>query len=182
MSAKVGVIRVVVKATVCVIVWTYVSSRAGRQLIDPIRSDTCAVLCCPNCRCVSLRMSLTLQLPTAWRHVALCTFHGWFVSFTLARIWRPYERHDADWCDKSVTLTLVYCFCLVTWTNGCEGETQIILSYIWLINSRCQWPRGLRYGSATARLLGLRFRIPPWHGRLFLVSVVRCQEEVSATC
>ena len=27
---------------------------------------------------------------------------------------------------------------------------------------RSHWPRGLRRGSATARLLGLRFRIPLW--------------------
>jgi len=29
-------------------------------------------------------------------------------------------------------------------------------------NSRSQWPRGLRRRSAAARLLRLRFRIPPW--------------------
>jgi hypothetical protein len=40
---------------------------------------------------------------------------------------------------------------------------------------RSQWPRGLRRGSAAARLLGL------WHGCLSLVSVVWCQVEVSAT-
>jgi len=128
---------------------------------------------------MSLWMSLTFQFPPAWRHVALCKFHGWFVSFTLARIWRPCERYDADWSDEFVTLTLMYCFFvwwlvirLVTWTSGREGETQIILSYIWLIKSRSQWPRDLRYGYATARLLGLRVRIPPWHGCLFVVSVV----------
>ena len=43
-----------------------------------------------------------------------------------------------------------------------------------------QWPRGLRRGSAAARFLGLRVRIPPGHGCLFL-SVVCCQVEVSAT-
>ena len=47
--------------------------------------------------------------------------------------------------------------------------------YIW-----SQWPRGLRRGSAAARLLGLWFRIPPgaW---MFVVGVVCCQVEVSAT-
>jgi hypothetical protein len=32
----------------------------------------------------------------------------------------------------------------------------------------------------VARLLGLRVRIPPGHGFMFLVSVVCCQIEVSA--
>jgi hypothetical protein len=31
-----------------------------------------------------------------------------------------------------------------------------------LILDRSQWPRGLRRGSAAARLLGLRARIPRW--------------------
>ena len=53
-----------------------------------------------------------------------------------------------------------------------------------LITSKCrsQWPRGLRRGSAAARLLRLWVRIPPGgHGCLSVVSVVCCQVEVSAT-
>ena len=44
----------------------------------------------------------------------------------------------------------------------------------------CSWPRGLRRGSAAARLLGLWVGIPPgaW---MCVVSVVCCQVEVSAT-
>ena len=45
---------------------------------------------------------------------------------------------------------------------------------------RSQWPRGLRRRSSAARLLRLWVRIPPgtW---MFVVSVVCCQVEVSAT-
>ena len=52
-----------------------------------------------------------------------------------------------------------------------------------LINplGRSQWPRGLRHGSAAARLVGLRVRIPQGHGCLSIVSVVSCQVEVSAS-
>ena len=46
---------------------------------------------------------------------------------------------------------------------------------------RFQWPRGRRRVSASDRLLGLRVRIPPVSGMSFLVSVVCCQVEVSAT-
>jgi hypothetical protein len=48
------------------------------------------------------------------------------------------------------------------------------------IQSRSQWPRGLMRGSAAARLLGLRVRIPPvaW---MSVVSVVGCRVEVSAS-
>ena len=47
-------------------------------------------------------------------------------------------------------------------------------------NCRSQWPRGLRRRSAAARLLRLWVRIPPgaW---MFVVSVVCCQVDVSAT-
>ena len=38
-----------------------------------------------------------------------------------------------------------------------------------------QWPRGLRRGSAAARLLRLRVRIPRRHGCLSLVNVLCCQ-------
>jgi hypothetical protein len=46
--------------------------------------------------------------------------------------------------------------------------------------SRSQWPRGLRRRSSAARLLRLWVRMPPgaW---MFVVSVVCCQVEVSAT-
>jgi hypothetical protein len=44
---------------------------------------------------------------------------------------------------------------------------------------RSRWSRGLRRGSAAARLLGLRVRIP--RGELGCLSVVCCQSEVSAT-
>ena len=47
--------------------------------------------------------------------------------------------------------------------------------------SRSQWPRGLRRRPAAVRLLGLRVRIPPGDGWLYVVSVVCCQVEVSAT-
>ena len=48
-------------------------------------------------------------------------------------------------------------------------------------DSRSQWPRGLRRRSSAARLLRLWVRIPRVHGCLFIVSVVCCQLEVSAT-
>ena len=45
---------------------------------------------------------------------------------------------------------------------------------------RSQWPRDLRRGSAAARLMELRVRIPRGHGCLSLVNVVCYQVEVSA--
>ena len=47
---------------------------------------------------------------------------------------------------------------------------------------RSQRPRGLRRGSAAARLLGWRvFILPGGHGCLSVVSVVSCQVVVSAS-
>ena len=47
-------------------------------------------------------------------------------------------------------------------------------------NYRSQWPQGLRCGSLTARLLGLRVRIPPEAWIMSVVGVVCCQVEVFA--
>ena len=59
--------------------------------------------------------------------------------------------------------------------------TEEIVSYI-QETRRSQWPRGLRRGSAAARLLRSWDRIlPGGHGCLSVVGVVCCQVEVSAT-
>jgi len=49
-----------------------------------------------------------------------------------------------------------------------------------IIISRARWPRGLRRGSAAARLLGLRVRITPgtW---MSLLNARYCQVEISVT-
>ena len=54
---------------------------------------------------------------------------------------------------------------------------------MWLVWTNClsQWPRGLRRGSAAARLLGLLVRIPLGHGCLFLVIFMCCKVDVSAS-
>ena len=44
-----------------------------------------------------------------------------------------------------------------------------------------QWPRGLRRETVAARMLGLRVRIPPGHGRPSVFNAVCCQLEVSAS-
>ena len=62
-----------------------------------------------------------------------------------------------------------------------EAGIFLILN-IKIVNRRSQWPRGLRRGSAAARLLRLWVRNPTGgHGCLYVVSVVCCQVEVSAT-
>jgi hypothetical protein len=45
---------------------------------------------------------------------------------------------------------------------------------------RSQWPRGIRRGSGDSRLMGMRVRILEG-GWMFVMSVVCCQVEVSAT-
>jgi hypothetical protein len=46
--------------------------------------------------------------------------------------------------------------------------------------SRSRWPRGLRRRSLAGGVLRLRVRIQPWSW-MFIVSVVCCHVEVSAT-
>jgi hypothetical protein len=59
-------------------------------------------------------------------------------------------------------------------------EILLVILYIGNVTGRSQWPRGLRRGSASAHLVGLRVRILPgaW---MPVVTVVFCQVEVSAT-
>jgi len=64
-----------------------------------------------------------------------------------------------------------------------KGAYSTDMSILWdpiYIHCRSQWSRGLRRGSAAARLLGLWVRIPPgaW---MSVVSVMCCQVEVSVT-
>ena len=81
-------------------------------------------------------------------------------------------------------------------SNECWLNSMSLLYFTWKIyqnkrhfsntygihwpTGRSQRPRGLRRGSAAARLLGLRVRIPPGHGCLSLVSIVYYQVEVPA--
>ena len=65
-------------------------------------------------------------------------------------------------CLRFVTTDLV----LIKWYEmwlcvfvSCRYD--MTLSGLWFLQSRCQWPHGLRRGSAAARLLGLRVWIPP---------------------
>ena len=64
-------------------------------------------------------------------------------------------------------------------TSLYPAETVFIMTSYGL--SRSQWPRGLLLGSVTARLLWLRFRIPPVCGWLSLFSVVCTRVVFSAT-
>jgi hypothetical protein len=61
------------------------------------------------------------------------------------------------------------------------GETIYIYIYIYSLPNRAQWPHNLRRRSAAARLLRCEIESRRTNGCLSVVSVVRCQVEVSAT-
>jgi len=66
----------------------------------------------------------------------------------------------------------------VTSAHGYEQDTlNIIFTITNIWGYRSKWPRGLWYGSAAARLLGLRVRVPPesWMS-------VTCQRYVLSGC
>jgi len=66
------------------------------------------------------------------------------------------------------------------WTRHCHYCYNRIIWLCDLHSRRSQWPHSLRRRSAAGRLLGLLVQIPlgAW---MFVVSVVCCQVEVSAT-
>ena len=77
-------------------------------------------------------------------------------------------------------LYLIY-VCIHTHTYIYTNIYIYIYIYIY-INDQFQWPRGLKRGYSTARLVGLRVQIPRrGRGCMSVVSVVCCQVEVSAT-
>ena len=71
------------------------------------------------------------------------------------------------------TLNLLYS----TQSSHCSNNRFLIINK----SCRSQWPRGLRRGSAAARLLRSCVRTHRRHGCLSVVSIVCCQVEVSAT-
>jgi hypothetical protein len=65
--------------------------------------------------------------------------------------------------------------CTYKWNCWLPSNFSITVLY------QSQWTRGLKRGSAAARLLGLWFRIPPMHWCLSLVSIVCYLAEASTT-
>jgi hypothetical protein len=71
-------------------------------------------------------------------------------------------------------------YCVSTGTMVTQKLRNVILQILSLY-SRFQRPRSLRCRSTAARLLRSWVRIPPGHGWLYVVCVVCCQVEFSAT-
>jgi hypothetical protein len=107
--------------------------------------------------------------------------------------------------DGLLYLTTIYhlCICTVQTINDVTddhvtcittGQQEVAVEYfkVWDIQNsvyyqydipicRSKWPRCLMSGSVAARLLGLRFRIPPVAWMLSVVSVVCCLVEAFET-
>jgi len=79
-------------------------------------------------------------------------------------------------CNALLHLLLV---CIPSYLKSVLIYTFVILDT--LHSCRSQWSRGLIRGSAAAYLLGLWVRIPPGYGCLYVLSVMCCEVEVSAT-
>jgi hypothetical protein len=69
---------------------------------------------------------------------------------------------------------------LICWQTSVQSTFIATSDHVFYFFCRSQWPRGLRRRYSAARLLRLWVRIPleAW---MFVVSVVCCQVEVSAT-
>ena len=84
-------------------------------------------------------------------------------------------------CHVPFSCSLFYCICcvsrsvmaLLVFRLNFRIKFYFLPSFLFLCR-RSRWPRGLRRGSAAARLLGLRVRIPSGHGFLCLMTVTCC--------
>ena len=65
-----------------------------------------------------------------------------------------------SWCMESFSCLLLSDYVTVLRKDICGQHVKRICTF-YATNCRSQWPRGLRRGSAAARLLGLWVRIPP---------------------
>jgi hypothetical protein len=120
----------------------------------------------------------------------IVTFHGFFWRTQKRRA--PYfelicvtEHHIFGVEEKSKflrfsTLNSKYILLLLKLLLLLFWFETAILSQSLCNMCRSQWPRGLRYRSSAARLLRPCVRIPP-RAWMFVVSVLCCQVEVSAT-
>jgi hypothetical protein len=129
-------------------------------------SSPCSKIRCQQPVCVHVFLILD-------KCIAPVTLNIWFfrearlsrvVSFPKTNI-TPHKTWILTHTAVRTSNLLLHCFQFGYW-NQCQS----------------QWPRGLRRGSTAARLVGLRFGIPPgaWMC-LSLVIVVCCQVEVSAS-
>jgi len=66
----------------------------------------------------------------------------------------------------------------IIWANNNEGSKSLI-NIVYYIQCQCQWSLPRRSGSAAARLLGLRVRIPP--GEWMYVSCECCVSDREAS-
>jgi len=92
-------------------------------------------------------------------------------------MFRFYLIYSSSLCE-SEELDCFAVFPVVMGGFPCFLYKAEIIAAIMIIRS--QGPRGLRRGPAAARLLSLWFLFPP-RAWMFVVSVVCCQVEVSAT-
>jgi len=102
-------------------------------------------------------------------------------------LWQRPNRRTVSYSALKSLRTL-FCPSLLVCTDICghfinhtPDLAEVRFSFLSSISGRSQWPPILRRGSAAARLLGLRVRIPTGHGYFSLLNVVCCHVEVSAT-
>ena len=96
------------------------------------------------------------------------------LRYIKAKEWSPMDGGDDD--TRNLPLSSYpsssHCLGLTTTGPNCVSLAEVITcsslpKFVWAEGKtgwewgRSQWPRGLRRGSATARLLGWRVRIPP---------------------
>ena len=105
-------------------------------------------------------------------HQMLILFLAWILSRRVHFCFCLSKSTLSSRCCKNWTFYFSFLFCLAPF------NLRIFFQYTNLCRS--QWPRGLRRRSSAARLLRLWVRFPPgaW---MFVVRVVCCQVEVSAT-
>ena len=131
----------------------------------------------------------------------LCIFQWWrkmWITFIICRLriirptetWSTSITNHFELYSNILLWTVLYSifhsteflssfFLLGAFAKTANATISLVISICTFVRPS-QWPRGLRRRSKAARLLRLWVRIPPgaW---MFVVSVVCCQVEVSAT-
>ena len=116
--------------------------------------------------------------------ICVCLWGAWVSTQIILIGWtdKGVGRHaHALWHINCDFVFMVHCLtCVARCTCFSNRDFNEALCNLLDNSCRSQWPRGLRRRSSAARLLRLWVRIPP-EAWTFVVSVVCCQVEVSAT-
>ena len=154
----------------------YAKSGVRRQILDWIMWVCAGILIViSSCRDSTWILRHNWFLPSPFQSMIMSlTIQCELLKWTQSLSDRDYVTHYTVWAIKMDPVPVRSLLC--------HSLYSVSYQNVQIYKCRSRWPRGIKRGSAAARLLRLWVRIPPrGHGCLSVVSVVCCQVEICAS-